>query len=64
MYREDLAIRKVAFKKLEGIKSEKKPDPEQLTEAEKAAHDIDLECAKLSLKLIRLKLTVNTTFGS
>ena len=57
LYREKLAIRKVAFKKLDGIKHEKKPEPELLAEAEKDAEDIANQCAKLCLKMVRLKLT-------
>ncbi len=55
---EKTAARKNAFKKLKALKEEKKPDPLAVQEAQKAADDLDAQCAKLNIKQIKINLVV------
>ena len=57
IYKEKLAVREAALKRFHDISAEKKPEADLLAAAKKEKDHAKNECAKLILKIIRLKLT-------
>mmetsp|Transcript_2870 Transcript_2870/g.3968 ORF Transcript_2870/g.3968 Transcript_2870/m.3968 type:complete len:142 (+) Transcript_2870:67-492(+) len=58
IYFEKKAARKIAFKKFRFLEEDKKTEAATLEESRKVKDDIDVQCAKLSLKSTEIKLII------